>query len=731
MMPPDAQPDLRTAAPPPDVERNHRILVVDDNEAIHADFGKILGACAQEAEFDAEEAAFFGRSAPENASRTAFELSFASQGEEALALVQAAVAQGRRYSVIFTDVRMPPGWDGLETAQKLWEVDPDLQVVICTAYSDKSWEEMMDKLGHAERVLILKKPFDSIEVLQLAHALTEKWALLQSSRRNTEELERQVQVRTQELQNANARLEGEIATRKHAEEQVRQQAAFLDKAQDAIFVHDLDGVMRYWNQSAERLYGWAAAEILGQPMAGRLQADEGAAATAQRVTLEKGDWLGELVQTTKDGRQVTAESRWTLVHDDEGQPKSILIINTDITERKQLRAKFLRAQRLESIGTLASGIAHDLNNVLQPISLSLEILAPHLSDPASRGILEMMRHNTGRAASLIKQVLSFSQGVVGERVFLPPQALVREIASIVRQTFPKTIEFRCETPALPQWSVQADATQLHQLLLNLCVNARDAMPAGGALTLGIDNVMVDASLAAGHPEAIPGPHVIFTVADTGTGIPAHLCERIFDPFFTTKEQGQGTGLGLATALGIARSHHGFITFTTAENRGTTFRVYLPGRDEAQQPATPAPAAEPVPAPVEPSEGRLILVVDDEKYVRTAMRLLLEHAGYRPLLAANGVEGVASFTEHMGKIDAVITDVAMPVMDGPEMIEALQKLDPGVKIIATSGMASPGSLQRLTQLGIQHVISKPCPASAVLQALRSVLGAGRPNDAAGG
>jgi len=702
-------------------EANHRILVVDDNAAIHDDFRKIL--CADQGEeFDVEEAAVFGdglRRKP----KAKFEMSFALQGCEALEIVKAAVQAGKRYSVVFVDVRMPPGWDGLETAMKLWEVDSDLQIVICTAYSDKSWEEMMEVLDHPERVLILKKPFDTMEVLQLAHALTEKWSLVQSSRRNFQDMEEAVCVRTRELQSANARLQWEIARHKATEADLQtskqalaEKAALLEKAQDAIFVHDLSGQVTYWNQSAARFYEWPPEQTANEEIRLSMGGDSMHWEEARRKTLSTGDWMGELTQQTHSGRELAVESRWTLVRDEQGEPVAFLVINTDITEKKQLEANYLRAQRMESIGTLAGGIAHDLNNILHPISLAMEIFRSELETSVDSSMLDLVMANTERATSLVKQVLYFARGVEGERVVIPPNTLVEEIGSIVRSTFPKTITFQSRL-ATDAWPFLGDATQAHQVLLNLCVNARDAMPSGGALTVAVDNAEIDALQAAAEPGAVPGRYVILTVTDTGTGIAEGLRERIFDPFFTTKVQGKGTGLGLATTLRIVRNHGGFISLSSEEGKGTTFRVFMPAADSLASDNGHLGGMEDAHLR---GNGELVLVVDDEAPILTVTRTALEHSGYRVLCGNDGAEGVRLYVQHFNEIRAVITDMSMPFMDGAALIGVLKKLDPAVKIIVTTGVAHPASMDVIKRLGVGQIIPKPCASQTLLLALKEAL-----------
>jgi CheY-like chemotaxis protein len=383
-----------------------------------------------------------------------------------------------------------------------------------------------------------------------------------------------------------------------------------------------------------------------------------------------------------------------------------------------LEAKNLRTQRLESIGTLAGGIAHDLNNILQPITLAMDILRTEFSDPSSREMLDLVTENARRASSLVRQVLSFARGVEGERVSIEPNDLAGEIAIMVRETFPKNIGLRLENPET-SWPLSGDSTQLHQVLLNLCVNARDAMADGGVLTIGVENVEIDARRAALDPDAVAGRHVVFTVADTGTGIPPDLHEKIFDPFFTTKGPGNGTGLGLATTLGIVRSHGGFITLKSRQGGGATFRVFIPA-GEIESGAAPESVGSAATA-VSHGEGELILVVDDEAPILNIMSRTLEASGYRVLTASDGLQGSEVFARHAEDIDVVITDMVMPRMDGAEMIAALKSLRPDIRIIAISGMTTEESIDEINRFGVQRIVSKPFTVTAVLGAVREVLG----------
>jgi PAS domain S-box-containing protein len=385
----------------------------------------------------------------------------------------------------------------------------------------------------------------------------------------------------------------------------------------------------------------------------------------------------------------------------------------DLTERKKLEQQFLRAQRMESIGTLAGGIAHDLNNVLGPIMMSIDLLRMKFTDPASRELLGMINSSAQHGADMVRQVLSFARGVTGRRMELQVKHLIKDIAKIATDTFLKSIVVRAGIPE-GLWTLVGDPTQLHQVLLNLCVNARDAMPNGGTLTLAAENLALDARSAGVHPEAQPGQYVLLTVQDSGNGMSPEVVERIFDPFFTTKEVGKGTGLGLSTTLGIVKSHGGFVRVCSEPGTGTTFRVYLPAHSEFSRGD----------AELEPElprgRGEVILVVDDEMVVREITRQTLESFGYRVLLARDGAEAVNVYTEFRAEIAVVLTDMMMPVMDGAATIEVLRQLNPEVCIVAASGLSTQGRVAHAAKLGAKHFLTKPFTTETLLKTLEEVL-----------
>lgn len=364
---------------------------------------------------------------------------------------------------------------------------------------------------------------------------------------------------------------------------------------------------------------------------------------------------------------------------------------------------------------LAGGIAHDLNNVLAPILLSIELFRLEETNPERMKLLDHMENSARHGANLVKQVLSFTRGAEGTHVVIDLRHLARDLQRIIQDTFPKNIVLQIESaPGL--WPLKADATQLHQVLMNLCLNARDAMPPdGGQLTLGMRNMVLDDLFAGMMPAAKPGNYVVLSVQDTGFGIPDEIRERIFDPFFTTKEVGRGTGLGLGTVQTIVKGHGGLIDVASEPGQGATFTIYLPASAGSSAETVAEPQTE-----WAAGEGELLLVVDDEEGIRAITRKLLEHCGYRVLLAGNGAEAVALYRERGPEIAAVLTDMAMPVMDGPATIVALRSLAPAVKIVGSSGNTSDGGLSQILELGVQHFIRKPYTAEALLKVFAEVL-----------
>ncbi|HYJ90332.1 MAG TPA: PAS domain S-box protein [Pyrinomonadaceae bacterium] len=507
----------------------------------------------------------------------------------------------------------------------------------------------------------------------------------------------------------------DITERKLAEERIRQQASLLDNAQDGILVCDLKYNILYWNKGAERIYGWTLEEVLGMNIADILYKGDRKPLDEVRTEFEKtGEWRREVRRETKEKKSLIIEARWTLVRNEQGQPDYVLIIQTDITEQKRAEEHLLRAQRMESIGTLAGGIAHDLNNILSPVLMASDMIQANGANAETTKWLSLIRENAERGAELVKQVLTFARGLEGERISVQVKHVVKDLVSVLNETLPKTITLKHQISSdLPV--ILADPTQIHQVLMNVCLNARDAMPIGGLMRIVVRTERLAQDYVRFNPEAQIGRYVLVTIEDNGIGMTEETKARIFDPFFTTKEIGRGTGLGLSTAMTIVKSHGGFMNVYSELGKGTKFSIYLPTTD-AQAEGISEEVARHHPH----GHDELILVVDDEQSILEVTAATLEKYGYRPVTAGDGAEGLAIFAQRKDEVSLVLTDISMPLMDGPAMIRALRIIEPTGKIIAMSGLMNPQHTAQLENLKIDAFLTKPFSSEKLLITLQDVL-----------
>lgn len=509
----------------------------------------------------------------------------------------------------------------------------------------------------------------------------------------------------------------DISHRKLMEEQLREQAKLLEVTQDAIIVVDENDIILFWNNGAERLYGWKRDDALGNRKADLLYDNKEFKHhfEAQAKVFETGEWSGELHQRTREGRKVVIQSRRTLLDSIGNQLRKVLIVNTDITEKKQLESQLFRNQRVENIGMIASGIAHDMNNVLTPIMASLEMLKEKLTDEKSQKRISMLQTSAHRGKSLMEQILLFARGQEGEMSVLDLRQVIKDIVHLIEQTFPKNISVSIAIE--PNISlIMGDSTQLHQVLLNLVVNARDAMPDGGKITISLAPVSVSAADARANIDASPGNYLQLTVSDTGAGIPQEHLDKIFDPFFTTKPEGKGTGLGLSTVLSIIRTHKGFLEIDSTPKVGTSFKIYFPISNETIS----AGSTSFVGFGAEKGKGEAILVVDDDEAVSEVAAELLQNAGYTTLLATNGEEALTLYAEHYRDIRLVLTDMVMPKVDGTSLIRSLRSVQPGVKVVAMSGLMDKEKLMKMAGVESCAFITKPFTGETLLQTVRRFL-----------
>jgi two-component system, cell cycle sensor histidine kinase and response regulator CckA len=702
----------------------NRILVIDDNPAIHDDFRKILGQSSDNnSALDEVEAALFntGTDSASAVEELVFEIDSAYQGQEGLQKVEQALREGRPYALAFVDVRMPPGWDGVETITRIWDKYPELQMVICTAYSDYSWKEIFRQLGRSDSLVILKKPFDNAEVLQLAHALTHKWGLNQQVKVRLEDLDRLVQQRTSELQKANEHLQREIAERIQIHEQLRLSQERFAKAFQASplpmsiltlneerFVDVNESFLRMVERERDEVLARTATELT---LWGDTQARAGVTEQVRQGRAVRG------VQTQL--RTKGDQPRDVLVFAESvelgGQPH-LLLLAEDLTERLTLEHLLRQAQKMEAVGQLAAGIAHDFNNMLTIIQghVSLQLASQGL-DRKVRESLEQVILVSDRAAALTRQLLAFSAKQTMLPRVLQVNESIRQAETMLTRLLGEQHRLRCEL-ADSLAPVEADEGSLQQVILNLVVNARDAMPSGGTIVIRTEEVQVDAHHVGRNPEAAPGRHVCLHVQDQGVGMNTAILSRIFEPFFTTKDVGKGTGLGLATVYGIVKQHHGWIEVESKVGVGSHFRVFFPvSQKVVELPREPA-------APNRNLKGtERILVAEDEPLLRELVRTVLGDQGYLVVDVENGVEAVKRWEDEQGAFDLLLTDMVMPEgLSGSDLAARFRKEKPDLKVVYMSGYSAEMEGKDLANGDDMVYVQKPYKPETLLNAVRECL-----------
>ncbi|MCI0487646.1 MAG: PAS domain S-box protein [Blastocatellia bacterium] len=511
---------------------------------------------------------------------------------------------------------------------------------------------------------------------------------------------------------------------KQAEEQIRELTEMLDESEDAIFVREISGRVLFWNRGAERMFGWTVEEATGRNIRELLYIKTPSGPLQLNATIFDGyENVTELRLTTKDGNEVIVEKKWSLICDEAGKPKAVLVIMADITKTKKIEAQLFRLQRLDSIGAFAAGMAHDLGNALAPILMAVQLLRNKVADESAQRHLTTIQNNVKRSVDLIKRVLGFVRGAEDKRITLQLQPLIYEIEKMLKGTLPKSIVLEISIEE-GLWSAIGNVVQMHQVIMNLCVNARDAMPEGGRLLVAAENVQLDETEAQAIKDAWPGQYVSIRVADTGTGIPARILGNIFDPFFTTKRENEGTGLGLAMVANIVNDHKGFIDVTSEVGKGTEFRIYIPATEAMQESPVEQPSLE-----LPTGHGELILVADDEAAVQEITKEVLEAFGYRTLTASDGMEAVMIYSRHgavsaysqqKDRIRVVLADMIMPYLNGLETIRAIRRINPDVKIVAMSGTPADIEFAETVEPLIDRFLLKPYTARKLLETLAEVL-----------
>ncbi len=796
---------------------NHRILIIDDDPEIQSAYRMVLALEDQQGRTAnallAELVSSSQGAAADDTPR--FDLDFAAQGSEGVAMAESAHNNSHPFAAAFIDIRMPPGYDGMETAARIRKIDPDVEIVIVTAYSDRSREEIVRAVGVPDKLLFLRKPFDPEELIQLALSLTTKWNLARQAEARKDHLEtvlkttpaaiftvdkdrcitswnpaaeqitgypatdvvgrpcimdkigaekichdcpldctdavdlqEEVQIIDSNgvprtllknatcIKNRQGRIIRvvesfwDITARKAAEAaQSASEARFralVETTSDWVWETDKQGHFIYCSPLCESIYGYAPEELIGRSFFERLLHPEeqtvGRALFDQCVQKKSGFQNMERRSLTKQGRLIHIESSGIPVLDDEGQVVGFRGIDRDITrrkriekERRELEVRYRQSQKLEALGTLAGGIAHDLNNVMTPImgGAQLALLKINEGHPFYNN-LKIIEEGVQRAADLIHQILAFSRKQVMATRPLNLTLVIEEFAAMLRRLIREDIQLEFDLDEA-LWTIEADKNQMEQILINLVVNARDAVSSGGKIAIKTANREIPESIGdADDRQIVPGPYVVMSVGDDGHGMDPNTLGRIYDPFFTTKEAGQGTGLGLATVYGIVKQHDGEIQVDTAPGKGTCFNIYFKRsiksaeKDKQDHPQTVSGGKD------------TILLVEDDVGVREVASHSLSYYGYRVIEADNGIEAIRVFKELEGRVDLLFTDVVMPAMGGASLAETLREQKPQLPVLFMSGHSFDVNTKELAALQGNAFIQKPFKPLDVARKIRRLL-----------
>lgn len=677
------------------LQPNHRILIVDDNTSIHSDFREILcpDQTGDSAVSDMERVLFAGEDVVPN--QKSFELHSAYQGEEALGMVNKALAQKQPYAMAFVDVRMPPGWDGVETISRIWEVDPELQIVVCTAYSDYSWDEMRSKVTQPDSLLVLKKPFDNIEVQQLAHALTKKWFL-----------NFQTRVQIEELAKTNDSL---------AMSEERFSKAFHENPLPSGIQSFPDQRFVDVNQRLAQVTGYKREDMIGRTAGELFLWENPTMADQWYQALQRQELVRDREANIRDQSGSVRELLVSLSPVALGGQPHALLLALDVSERSLLERQLRQAQKMETIGQLAAGVAHDFNNILTVIQGHAGLMQHKLPpEDLQHKSLQEITNAAARATTLIRQLLMFSRKQVMQFRHLDINHTLRNALNMLQRLVGEhvQIEFHAQEP-LP--AIHADSSMLEQIAMNLAVNARDAMPNGGRLSINASLQAIHRASTPLDPEPREGNYICLTFTDSGVGMDTQVLSRIFEPFFTTKGVGKGTGLGLSTVFGIVRQHQGWLEVESKPNKGTTFRAYFPPSGKAAEKTDPATDS------ALRSGHETVLVAEDEDTLREMVVQVLKTQGYTVLEARSGRHALEVWEQADRPIDLLLTDMVMPggIM-GRELAERLSDRCPLLKVIYTSGY-SPGMAGKdASLLEGRNFLPKPYSVGKLAQFVRECL-----------
>lgn len=672
------------------MRHDNRILVIDDNLNIHEDFRKILSPLAPR-DLDALEANIFGEEAQSRIRDLTYQLSFASNSQDALQQFTDAQKNGDPFSVVFSDVRLPEAEDGIALVEQIWHAAADTQIVIMTAFADYSWEELIERFGWSDRLLILRKPFDPITIKQLA--------LMLSQRYHTEET----------LLQQRDDLASLVAQKEAAETNLARFREALDQANDAVFMLDPhDGSLRDFNQTAARMLGYPSYRLESMTMPELLVSGD--------YHHWKDSQMFEEELRCMDGSTIAVEVSCS--KKELGGEECLVAVARDIRDRKslqhereQMEAQLRHAQKMQTLGTLASGIAHDFNNILSPILVYTEMAIDDVTSEKVREDLQQVAQATYRARDLVQHLLNFSSSVEKERMPLKIQLVVKEALHLIRASTPSSIHIRQELSSTGP--VLAGPTQIHQILMNLCANAQQAMQEnGGTMTVKLHQHTLDQA-TANRLDIAAGDYCCLQVSDTGIGMTESVQAKIFEPFFSTRKETKGTGLGLSIVQDIVSNHDGAIDLESKVGVGTTFRVYFPlSTESATEESTPQ---------TEPKSGREhILFVDDEEMIARMMSELLTRYGYEVTSLIDSGEALELFKASPHKYDLLITDQTMPSLLGTELAQEALKIRPDLPVILCTGFAESVNEETCRKIGIRDYMLKPIVGRDLVANIKDLL-----------
>ncbi len=708
-------------------EFNRRILIVDDDPSIHADFRKILGPQKPGGRKSGSSPAVSLDGAAKAGQRIEFDVTAVAQGAEGASAVREAVGAGKPYAMAFVDMKMPRGWDGIETILRIWEADPDIQVVLCSARSDCSNDEIANRLGNANRLVILRKPFDALDVLQLASALTEKWAFLQWSKSGVPDKEQMAGDTARDTKKENVQAPVDVREHQRTRELLRATQEklnqFLAKSPTVLYSFKLDGesLAPVWISANYSLLTGGRIEDWFQQapaLAYVVEADRGGVLEGLNALLDKDVSSLNYRIRCKDGQVRWIRDDLKLVQDAEGRPAEIIGCWTDITEQRMLQEQLWQAQKMESVGQLAEGVAHDFNNLLMVIKGDVELLlnTEKFKEPVVRLLRQVLSVAEG-GGQMTQQLLAFSQKHLMQRQALELNGRIAAVGKLLGRALGEqiTVKTRC-ADNLP--SIVADQSLIDQVIMNLAINARDAMPRGGQLTISTSVQTVDEGCQRQNPDARAGCFVCLSVTDSGCGIAREHLPHLFEPSAAVGEAGLGTGLGLAAVHSIVKQHEGWVEVESQPGKGTTFRIFLPVFS-----APASPVEETRSGHIESGGQEMILVVEDEPAVRGLVRTALQQHGYQVCTANSGAEALNSWAGNVDEIDLLITDVVMPNgISGLELAQKLQARKPQLKIVYMSGY-NTGMTEKKSGAVVgegTHFLQKPFNSEKLAEMVRACL-----------